>query len=102
MLSRNHARFTLLKMETLPTVVGEARACLFNAIGIAVNGFDRPSRLSSYYNYIGVRSSILNGAPLRYRSANFLHIGGAFLEGLRQHMGVANETDNAANVRRSA
>lgn len=67
MLSRNHARFTLLKMETLPTVVGEARACLFNAIGIAVNGFDRPSRLSSYYNYIGVRSSILNGAPFTLR-----------------------------------
>ena len=51
---------------------------------------------------IAVPIIISSGAPLRYRSANFLHIGGAFLEGLRQHMGVANETDNAANVRRSA
>jgi Transposase IS66 family len=37
----------------------------------------------------------VSGAPLRYRSANFLHIGGAVLDGLRQHVGVADETDDA-------
>lgn len=35
------------------------------------------------------------GAPFRYRSANFLHVGRAILDGLRQHVGIADEPHDA-------
>jgi len=33
----------------------------------------------------------VSGAPLPYRSANLLHVGGVVLNGLRQHVGVPDD-----------
>lgn len=51
--------------------------------------------LAPNFPMIAVPIIISSGAPLRYRSANFLHIGGAVLDGLRQHVGIADQADDA-------
>ena len=65
-LSRDLARFaTALTLESLPEpVVAKARACLVNALGMAVNGFDTPYAPVARKAALALDGEVAGGATL--------------------------------------
>lgn len=65
-LTQDIARFTSrLTLETLPeAVVAKARACIVNAIGMAVNGHDTPYAPVARRTVLALEGEVPNGATL--------------------------------------
>lgn len=91
-LTQEIARFTSrLTLETLPeAVVAKARACIVNAIGMAVNGHDTPYAPVARRTALALEGEVPNGATL-FGDGRKSTIGGACLANSALFHGRAQE-----------